>query len=235
MDIYTPKLSHHEDEHIMIESIKTIIYTLAEDSIYSTGTFRIAVAGGKTPISLYKEISKLNLDWQNIELYQTDERFVDPNDDKSNQKMIKTTFDEAIDKGADFYSIKIQDDLDLTVKAYDTEISLLDAPIFDLIILGAGIDGHIASIFPNAQYLKGETDFVIKTTTDEFDVKERISLSVSSILSSKNIFVYITGEDKYSIIEEVFFGTKRVVEYPIKTLLAHPEVTLFYCADSINE
>jgi 6-phosphogluconolactonase len=117
------------------------------------------------------------------------------------------------------------------VKLYNNEISLLDAPIFDLILLGAGTDGHIASLFPNQPYLNGEEDNVIATTTNVHDVKQRISLSLNAILNSKNIFVYITGEEKYSIIEESFYGNRRATEYPIKFLFAHPEVTFFYCEE----
>ncbi len=231
MDIYKPKLNHHEDEMIMIDSIKNYFLNYAEDAIYNTGTFRVAVAGGNTPKLLYTELAKLNLDWSNIEFYQVDERFIDPSSDKSNQKMILKTVDEAIDKGLDLYPIVIKDTIEETVNAYNTEVSLLDAPIFDLIILGAGLDGHIASLFPNGNYLNGETDNVIITSTNNYDVKERISLSLNTILNSKNIFVYITGEEKYSIIEESFYGNKRASDFPIKFLFAHPEVQFFYCEE----
>jgi 6-phosphogluconolactonase len=231
MDIYKPKLNHHEDELVMIESIKNYFLNFAEDAIYNTGTFRVAVAGGNTPKLLYTELSKLSLDWSNIEFYQVDERFIDPENDKSNQKMIKKTLAEAIDKGMDFYPINIKGTIEETVKLYDTEISLLDTPIFDLVLLGAGTDGHLASLFPNESYLNGEVDSVIATNTTVHDVKERISLSLNTILSSSNIFVYITGEEKYGIIEESFYGNRRASEFPIKFLFAHPEVTFFYCEE----
>ena len=231
MDIFTPKFSHHEDEQVMINSLKTSLYNIAEDAIYSTGTCRIAVAGGNTPKLLYKELSKLTLDWQNIELYQVDERFTDINSIDSNQKMLREQFLEAIDKGAEFFPINIKATIEETVTAYNTEISLLDSPLFDLVILGVGTDGHFASIFPNADYLKGDTEFVIHTTTNVHAIHDRISLSISSILNSKNIYAYITGEEKYSIIEETFYGQQKAAAYPVKVLFAHPDVVFFYCAD----
>jgi 6-phosphogluconolactonase len=231
MDIFTPKFSHHEDEMVMINSLKTSLYNIAEDAIYSTGTCRIAVAGGNTPKLLYRELSKLAIDWQNIEIYQVDERFVDAESIDSNQKMLREQFSEAIDKGAEFFPIKIKDTIEATVDAYNTEISLLDSPLFDLVILGVGMDGHFASLFPKEDYLKGDTDYVIHTTTDQFAIKDRITLSVQSILNSKNIYVYITGEEKYSIIEETFYGQQKAVNYPAKVLFAHSDVVFFYCAD----
>jgi 6-phosphogluconolactonase len=231
MDIYTPKFSHHEDEMVMINSLKTILYNIAEDAIYSTGTFRLAVAGGKTPVKLYTELSKLNLDWSNIEIYQTDERYISTKDSLSNQKMLIECFAEAIDKGADFYPMIIKDTIEDSVSYYNNEILLLDTPIFDLVILGVGIDGHIASLFPDEKYLKGDTDNVIQTVANNNMATSRISLSLNSILSSKNIYLYITSEEKYSIIEEIFYGQKRAVNFPVKCLFAHPEVTVFYCAD----
>jgi 6-phosphogluconolactonase len=234
MDIFTPKFSHHEDEMVMINSLKTSLYNIAEDAIYSTGTCRIAVAGGNTPKLLYRELSKLTLDWQNIEIYQVDERFTDINSVDSNQKMIREQFSEAIDKGAEFYPIKIKETIEATVEAYNTEISLLDSPLFDLVILGVGLDGHFASLFPDENYLKGDTDYVIHTTTDNYTITDRISLSVASVLNSKFIYVYITGEEKYSIIEETFHGQQKAVNYPVKVLFAHPEVVFFYCADEMD-
>ena len=78
IDIYTPKLNHFEDESVMIDSINALIFDIAENAIYSTGTFRLALAGGKSGIDFYKELSKITLDSGNIEFYQTDERFDDP-------------------------------------------------------------------------------------------------------------------------------------------------------------
>ena len=234
MDIYKPNLFHHEDEMIMIDSVKNYFLNFAEDAIYNTGTFRVAVSGGNTPQLLYRELSKLSIDWGNIEIYQVDERFIDPLSDKSNQKMIAKNFEEAIDKGCEFIKINIKESYEDTVKAYDNELSLLDTPLFDLVILGVGVDGHIASLFPKGKYLNGDTDHVIATTTKDFDIKDRISLSLNTVLNSKNIFLYVTGEEKASIVDEAFYGHKRAIEYPIKFLFAHPEVSFFYSEDATD-
>ncbi|MGL4758128.1 MAG: 6-phosphogluconolactonase [Patescibacteria group bacterium] len=235
MDIYKPNLYHHEDEMIMIDSIKNYFLDYAEDAIYNTGTFRIALAGGNTPTTLYCELAKLTIDWSNVEVYQVDERYVDSESANSNYAMLVKCFAEAIDKGLEIIKIPVEKSIVEAVNTYNSEISLLDNPIFDLVILGAGLDGHIGSLFPNGDYLNGETDYVLHTQTKEFEIKDRITLSLSTLLSSKNIIVYLTGEEKYSIVEETFYGHKKAVDYPIKFLFAHPEVDFFYCEEQVGE
>lgn len=235
IDLYIPKLNHFEDESVMIDSINTLIFDIAENAIYSTGTFRLALAGGNSGVDFYKELSKTTMDWENIEFYQTDERFVDTDNKESNQKMLKNSLAEAIDKGAEFYPIKITENVDTTAKEYSDRLDLLaDNPIFDLMILGVGEDGHIASLFPQQEYLKTGTQSVIVTKTKGQKINTRISISLDTILKSQNIFVYLKGEPKYSVIEEVFSGSKKAVDYPIKLLLAHPNVNFFYSENSLN-
>jgi 6-phosphogluconolactonase len=232
MEIYTPKLHHYEDEKQMISSLNTILLNIAEDAIYNTGIFRIAVAGGTTPMYLYSVISKLSLNWPQVEIFQTDERFVSSDNTLSNQKNIAEAFTEAINKGAEFQRISIAGNYLDSVKSYNHDISMLAEPFFDLVILGVGQDGHIASLFPNQNYLRGDTDWVLATIAPEpYQIEQRISLSINTLLSSNNVFVYLTGDEKSGVIEEIFHGNQSAVNYPVKTLLAHPNVEIFYSAE----
>jgi 6-phosphogluconolactonase/glucosamine-6-phosphate isomerase/deaminase len=70
MEIYTPKLQHHEDLTIMDSALLNNLLEVAEDSIYSTGLCRIALAGGTTPKNLYKKISNLTLDWNSRKIFR---------------------------------------------------------------------------------------------------------------------------------------------------------------------
>jgi 6-phosphogluconolactonase len=230
MEIYTPKLQHHEDLTIMNNTLLNNFLEIAEDSIYSTGLCRIALAGGNTPKPLYKRIGNLTLDWNSIEFLQTDERFVSDQSEDSNQKMILECLNEGFEKGARFEKIFIKETLDKTVESYKSILEMLDSPIFDLVLLGVGEDGHIASLFPSNDYLKGDQGLALKTKGPKDT--DRISLSLDAILSAKNIIVYMTGENKANVIEEIFYGSKKAVEYPVKFLFAHPSVTIYYCNET---
>jgi 6-phosphogluconolactonase len=144
--------------------------------------------------------------------------------------MIQEYFIEGFEKGAKFEKIFIKESLENTVKSYKSILEMLDVPLFDLAILGVGEDGHIASLFPNNDYLKGDQDLAIATKGP--NNIDRISLSLDAILSTKNIIVYMTGENKANVIEEIFYGSKKAIDFPVKFLFAHPNVTIYYCNET---
>ncbi len=186
-----------------------------------TGTTKIALSGGKTPIPIYKALSKQKFPFNKTDFFITDERYVPKNHKDSNQKMIFETLIKTA-KPKSFHTFDTKLPIKKSLEKYEKEIKNSHAKNgFDLIILGIGVDGHIASIFPNSKALKETHRLTSHTTTTKFPIKDRLTLTLSPIIKSKNILVLLKGKKKKNYWKL----------FPAKKLLDHKNLTiLFYSA-----
>jgi 6-phosphogluconolactonase len=159
--------------------------------------FSFVLTGGKSPINLYKKLTKSKVDWSNIDLFWGDERYVSYRSKNSNYKL---AFDNLIKKinikKKNIYFINTSNkSISKSSKNYSNLIKkyFMNKSIsFDFFLLGMGSDGHIASIFPNSKEIKKK--FITKTIIRK-DFK-RISLSLNVINKSKKIILWLNNEFK---------------------------------------
>jgi 6-phosphogluconolactonase len=231
-DLFKPNITEFDSEDQLYAYAESFVIDEMLEQIGEEGTFRLALSGGSTPLPLYQKLAhNQSLPWEEVEIYQTDERFVDTKGDDSNQKQIQANLgEEVLNRLKDTYFVKIDETLHSTTTHYNEVIQSLEEPFFDLTVLGIGADGHIASLFPNATYLAHNEDSVITTqASDQYPSKQRISLTLESILNSKTILVLLNGESKSHILGELVSGQKSAKEFPAKFLLAHPKLFVFAC------
>ncbi len=231
MQIYQPKITQFETKEVLYTKSAEVVLDTIMDSISDNGLSRISLSGGSSPLPLYKLLgSNHNFDWHNVELYQSDERYIDSNSSKSNKKNIIENFSqETLGQLKNYFFINTSIPFAESVQNYNEVIDSLDGVFFDISIVGIGTDGHIASLFPNSEYLKHNDDFVIATKAPkQFDIEDRISLTVETILNSKKILILLIGESKKEIISELLEGQKSVKEFPAKFLLSHPNLHIFF-------
>lgn len=193
-------------------------------------TCRIGLAGGKTPRQLYEKLAQQNLPWERIQLVLIDERCVPPNHEQSNFRMLNETL---------FSKIKIEPE---NIFAFNTFLSPEEAvnklqgqlenlrrerhPLFDILILGMGVDGHIASLFPNSQALESSR-LVTTSQTEHFEIKNRLTLTFESLLDSDEIILLIHGEEKTNILEKAGQPNADFHELPIAKILQGKPVKIF--------
>ena len=189
------------------------------------------MSGGNTPLPLYSRLATNPvIDWSKIEIFQTDERYIDKDSDDSNQKHIIKSFEPALEELREINVFNTDLPIEMTIKDYMEKLEVLDGPFFDFTILGVGPDGHIASLFPGGKYLKHQDDSVIQTTAPaEFAVSKRLSLTIESILNSTEILIILTGDNKKDVLPEMLEGDRPASEFPAKFLLAHPRVRIYTC------
>ncbi len=156
--------------------------------------FSFVLTGGESPRKLYRKLAKTEIDWNNVDLFWGDERYVPRLSKNSNFKL---AFDEFIKKikinkknifpiKTDKLIIKCSDDYSKTLKKYFKNKKI----IFDYCLLGLGKDGHIASIFPNTSNI---TKKFISTPVMRKDFK-RVTLSLNIINNSKKILLWLNNK-----------------------------------------
>lgn len=194
------------------QSLSQVWIQLSKQAIKDKGTFVVALSGGITPIPIYKNIS-LNSDiiWNKTHIFLVDERFVPLDHLDSNYRMIEESLLRRIKIPAEnIHPVKIKDTAKDSALEYEKEIRHFfnsdsgQFPEFDLIVLGLGQDGHIASLFPKNKVLSERKKIVVDTFIPEIK-HERISFSLPVINNAKNIIFLVAGKNKASTIKDILF------------------------------
>lgn len=173
----------------------------ANKSILASGVFTLVLSGGNTPILIFKELVKKQkeVDWRKIEIYWVDERCVPVNSVESNYGNCKKYLIDKIENEPKVYPMYFSGSPQNAAKKYQQllEINFKNKkkPEFDLILLGVGSDGHVASIFPETDELNEVAKWVIETNSPFFP-KDRISLTFPVINSTKKILIIAKGNEK---------------------------------------
>ncbi len=193
-----------------------------DDASCSEKPFNIMLSGGNTPKMLFEQLAKLSpavKSWEHVHFYWGDERCVPPNDPESNFGMAKAALLDHIQiPEANIHRIFGENDPDLEAQRYAKETSII--PVFDLIMLGMGDDGHTVSIFPNNLDLMHSSK-LCEVATHPKTGQKRITITGKVIIASKVVAFLLTGKNKAGIIAEIFTKTGAYQTYPASYV--HPE------------
>ncbi len=188
----------------------------------------IVLTGGSTPRTAYEEfvraVLKVGLDLTRTTLWLGDERAVPPDDDRSNYKMIKETLLDSLSESNRPEMRRIKGELGPDRGAEDYEQVLREAggpSVFDLVLLGIGPDGHIASLFPDQPSLSERSRLVVGVPEAGFEpFVSRISLTLPALTSGGQIVVLVSGESKADAVAAAFGPGARPDPHVPASLLA---------------
>ncbi len=182
----------------------------------------IALSGGSTPLPILGQLKKRGLNWDQLYFFMVDERVVPLNDPNSNYGAIGRVFFNYIPS----QSFSMMKD-NLTVKEailkYESSMkNLLEFsddgfPVFDLVLLGMGDDGHTASLFPGTKALKEDKKVVVENEIPQLNTT-RITLTYPTILCAKEIIIIIKGETKKQIYKEIHSNSET--SYPMQKVVS---------------
>jgi 6-phosphogluconolactonase len=183
------------------------------------GTFFLAFSGGSTPKSWFDYLAENHAEdipWERLQIFWGDERCVPADDPESNYGMTKKHLLEKI-KIPEENLHRIQGELDPASAAeqYEKELkdNLGDKPVFDLIILGMGDDGHTASIFPHEIKL-WDSNRLCVVATHPISVQKRVSFTGRVINNATAVTFLVTGEKKSERVREIINEEPNSVYYP---------------------
>ena len=199
----------------------------AHKALDEKGVFYVAVSGGRTPRLLFERLTKhaeaRALDWSMCHVFWVDERHVPVTDPASNFKMANESLLEPLGvPRANIHRMPTEVDLDTAVAQYESTLQSVfslrpgDVPVFDLIQLGMGPDGHTASLFPHSY--EAETEASVVWTVPPAAPHHRITLTPRVLQAGKQLMVLLNGKDKADMLSTVFSSEPDVMQYPIHTL-----------------
>lgn len=188
----------------------------------------LALAGGTTPGPLYDALSNAPLNWEKVSVTLTDERWVHPEDPASNEFLVRDTLMRRRAAVATFVPLKTNH-AKASGGAATAEKRIAPIMPFDIVLLGMGPDGHIASLIPGAEGYDAATDIASTRklagihAPNAAGSPERMTLTVPGILASRRIVLLFMGNDKLAVYNEAKEGKGTS---PIRDLLAQKKVSV---------
>ena len=161
----------------------------------------IALTGGKTPELAYQEAAKREPDWSRTELWWSDERCVPPDHELSNYALARRSLLDRLERQPRaVHRINGELGKEAAAAAYERE---LDDNWLDLLVLGIGPDGHVASLFPNAPTLR-QRKRVLPAEPALEPFVDRVTFSIPTLSRGKEIIFLVTGESKAGAVRRAF-------------------------------
>lgn len=201
-----------QDKEAVAEFIVNTWIEISRQSVAEKGWFAVALSGGRTPSDFYQRLAACQhpLLWDQTHIFFADERFVPPDDKASNYRMINNHLLSRIAMPKKNIHPVLTEGVSLeeSAKKYEADMRTFfkiednDTPVFDLIILGIGEDGHTASLFPNTAALQETKRIAIPVIVDA-SPSERITLSLGVINNAQNICFLVTGTSKAAAIKAI--------------------------------
>ncbi|MGH3009419.1 MAG: 6-phosphogluconolactonase [Gaiellaceae bacterium] len=165
----------------------------------------IVLTGGSTPKRAYEIAAEIEPDWSRVELWWGDERCVPPDDERSNYGMAKEALLDRLDT-APAAVHRIQGELGRDGGAAEYERELRDVGTFDLVLLGLGPDGHIASLFPDFPTLDITDRDAVGTEPGYEPFVDRVTLTLPRLAATRELLFLVTGEDKADAVARALAG-----------------------------
>jgi 6-phosphogluconolactonase len=163
----------------------------------------IVLTGGSTPQRAYELAAELEPDWSGVELWWSDERCVPPDDENSNYGMTKRALLDHVSVGA-VHRMRGELGKEEGAESYEQELGTLER--FDLILLGLGPDGHVASLFPDQPTLDETERRAIGAEAKLEPFVDRITLTLPMLRSAGEMLFLVAGESKADAAQRAFAG-----------------------------
>jgi 6-phosphogluconolactonase len=209
----TPLVVVHRDAMLLAQAVAARIITAVTDAQAARGTASIVLTGGGIGGASLRELAAAPardaIDWARLDVWWGDERFLPAGHPDRNETQAREALLSQVPLDSDRVHAMAAsdgvdgDDMDAAAASYADELA--GAPAFDVLLLGVGPDGHVASLFPGAQSLDDERP-VIPVRGAPKPPPARISLSLTAINNAREVWLIAAGEEKAASIGNALRG-----------------------------
>lgn len=215
---------------------QTLAVKLAEDvseklqaAVDHNGEAVLVVSGGSTPKPFFEHLATKDIAWEKIIITLADERCVEPDDSQSNAKLVADNLLKDKASQAKFVSLFDGGEGTPEVAAKTSDV-LANLPIYTVVILGMGGDGHTASIFPeatNRDDALSANQSASALLVDPVTVTPlRITQSANRLQKTETLILHITGEEKTKLLDEILKNPDSA-KWPISHFLENQSIQVY--------
>jgi 6-phosphogluconolactonase len=215
-------VKRYPDAAALADRLAADIAASLSQAIAQRGLASLVVSGGNSPRKLFQTLSTRPLDWSRVCVALADERWVEPTNADSNEKLVRDNLLRGAAAAARFAGLKnAAPSPDLgAVSAWET-FARVPRP-FDVTVLGMGDDGHTASLFPHSPNLPKALNpsaaagcIGMRAPTEPH---ARLSLNLAALLDSRLMYILILGEAKLRTFAAAS-GPGPIEEMPVRAVL----------------
>lgn len=220
-----PTLYSFADTAELAASLRTYLLQCQSAGFSRHDSFKVAVSGGSLPKILAQALLAKDtpdqvvpeiIDFSKWEIFFADERAVPLDHADSNYKLVKDEFLDRIPAGQarpQVHPIDVAylDDVQEMADAYQTALmssfaakDSVKLPVFDLLLLGCGPDGHTCSLFPRHELLRERDSWVAAIEDSPKPPARRITLTLPVVTHALNIAFVATGSGKNDVMKQIF-------------------------------
>ena len=223
-----PEIKIFDTPELLVVGIYNQFRGLFSSEPQRARAMHIALAGGSTPRAFYEFLSVRpsdEIDWRQIHLWWGDERCVPPDHAESNYRMVKEALLDHIRISPEqIHRMQGEAIPQTEMIRYAKEIrsnlplSQSGLPVFDMILLGMGEDGHTASIFPGSE-LRDDTDAWCAVVQHPQSGQKRVTLTLPVLNQARQIVFMISGSAKSGMVSEILNHPEQSKKYPAAKVL----------------
>lgn len=193
----------------------------AEQAVRRSGRFSVALSGGSTPKGLYSLLAgdaAASIPWDKAFFFWSDERHVPPDDPESNYRMAnEAMLSKAPVPAQNIFRIRSEEkDASIAAAAYEETLRTFFGvqpgtfARFDLILLGLGPEGHVASLFPDSPAMTEQNRLVVSNWVEKFKT-DRITFTFPLLNNAACVMFLVSGAGKTAILKEVLESPNKIL------------------------
>jgi 6-phosphogluconolactonase len=207
-----PRITVAESASALAEAAAGMIAEVAREAIAARGRFLVALAGGATPRETYARLAapplRESMPWDRTWVFFGDERAVPADHRESNYRMAHEALLSAVPLPRDQVFRMRADAEDPEAAAANYAAAMLrvfrtavgELPRFDLVLLGLGVDGHTASLFPNSPALREPTRWVVSVHATAAAIPRRLTLTLPVLNAARHVAFLSAGGEKAKVV-----------------------------------
>ena len=208
----SPRIEVHDDGPALALAVAGLLVSRLAAAQAEGLEPHLALTGGSIADAIHHEVAGVSsdLDWSRVDFWWGDERFVPRDSPDRNAGAARAAFLDPV--GADperVHEIGSSDDFDSVAdaaKAYGREIQDHGSETFEVVMLGVGPDGHVASLFPDQPTLDVEDEVAVPVTDSPKPPPERVSLTLPALNRTRATWLVVSGAEKADAVAKALAG-----------------------------
>jgi 6-phosphogluconolactonase len=238
-----PRIEVHVDAADLATSVAGELITRLEDAQARGEEPHIGLTGGSIAETVHQELGRMGpgseVDWSRVVVWWGDERFVAPDSEDRNARSARAAFIDRLPfdpaKVHDIPSTSDAGSADDAAAAYSSELREHGAGLFEVLMLGLGPDGHVASLFPDREEVTVTDAAALAVRDSPKPPPERVTLTLAALNRSRCVWFLVNGENKADAVAQALAAGTDLHDIPAAGVSGEAETIWFLDRGSASQ